>query len=55
MVGYHVKECPQIERQVARERHTIGNHGYSQGNLTMRLLKEIGGKQRIRRESTNFR
>src|SRR3989338_10429062 len=29
MVGHHVQKYPDIARQVAREGHTIGNHGYA--------------------------
>ncbi len=29
MIGYHVQKYPDIARQVARDGHTIANHGYA--------------------------
>lgn len=29
MIGHHVRKYPEVARRVAREGHTIGNHGYA--------------------------
>ena len=41
MIGYHVKKYPEVARRVAREGHTIGNHGYAHTVILYYTLAEI--------------
>jgi peptidoglycan-N-acetylglucosamine deacetylase len=41
MIGHHVKKYPDIALRVAREGHTIGNHGYAHSVLLYYTLPEL--------------
>ncbi|HBO96697.1 MAG TPA: chitooligosaccharide deacetylase [Candidatus Omnitrophica bacterium] len=41
MVGHHVQKYPDIARRVAREGHTIGNHGYAHSVILYYTPAEI--------------
>lgn len=41
MIGYHVQMYPEIARRVAREGHTIGNHGYAHSVILYYTPAEI--------------
>ncbi len=41
MVGHHVREYPDIARRVAREGHTVANHGYAHSVILYYTPAEI--------------
>ncbi len=41
MIGHHVQKYPEVARRVAKEGHTIGNHGYSHSVLLYYTLEEL--------------
>jgi len=56
MVGHHVSQYPEIARQVAREGHTIGNHGYAHSVMLYytpaEIEEEIKFTEQVIRETT---
>ncbi len=41
MIGHHVQKYPEVAKRVAREGHTIGNHGYAHSVLLYYTLEEL--------------
>ena len=56
MIGHHVKTYPEIARRVAREGHTIGNHGYAHSVILYytpaEIEEEIKYTEHVIREAT---